>query len=64
MSLNLAVSHLCCRPLVDLIRSSRSMTVQLKAANALEALASNNPNSQGIFLELDAPKALIRLLKV
>ena len=52
------------RPLVDLIRTSRSTTVQVKAASALEALAKNNPNSQRIFLDLDAPKALIRLLKV
>ena len=51
-------------PLVDLIRTSRSTTVQVKAASALEALAKNNPSSQHIFLDLDAPKALIRLLKV
>ena len=49
---------------MDLIRASRSTTVQVKAASALEALAKNNPNSQAIFLDLDAPKALIRLLKV
>ena len=58
MSLN------CFRPLVDLIRSSRSTTVQVKAASAVEALATNNPYSQKRFLDLDAPKALIRLLKV
>ena len=54
------------RPLVDLIRSSRNTTVQLKAASAVEALANNNPDSQRVFLEsnLDAPKSLIRLLKV
>ncbi|KAK7484931.1 hypothetical protein BaRGS_00023851, partial [Batillaria attramentaria] len=51
------------KPLVDLIRASRSTTVQVKASSALEALAQNNPNSQRIFLDLDAPKALIRLLK-
>ena len=52
------------RPLVELIRSSRSTTVQVKAASALEALAMNNPQSQKVCLDLDAPKALIRLLKV
>lgn len=53
------------KPLVDLIRCSRSTTVQVKSASALEALAQDNPNAQHIFLqrELDAPKALIRLLK-
>ncbi|GFR60921.1 ankyrin and armadillo repeat-containing protein [Elysia marginata] len=51
------------KPLVELIRSSRSTTVQVKAASALEALAMNNPQSQKVFLDLDAPKALIRLLK-
>ena len=52
------------KPLVDLIRSSRSTTVQVKAASAVEALATNNAYSQKRFLDLDAPKALIRLLKV
>ncbi|KAH9489690.1 hypothetical protein Btru_037450 [Bulinus truncatus] len=51
------------KPLVELIRGSRSTTVQVKAASALEALASLNPTCQRKFLELDAPKALIRLLK-
>uniref|UniRef100_A0A2C9KYG2 Uncharacterized protein n=1 Tax=Biomphalaria glabrata TaxID=6526 RepID=A0A2C9KYG2_BIOGL len=50
-------------PLVELIKNSKSTTVQVKAASALEALASLNPASQKKFLELDAPKALIRLLK-
>lgn len=52
------------RPLVDLIKNSRSVTVQVKAANALEAIATNNFESQKCFLELDAPKALQLLLKV
>ncbi|XP_005090203.1 ankyrin and armadillo repeat-containing protein [Aplysia californica] len=51
------------KPLVELIRCSRSTTVQVKAASAVEALATNNAYSQKRFLELDAPKALIRLLK-
>ena len=40
------------------------MSVQVKAASALEALAEDNPASQKVFLDLDAPKALIKLLKV
>ncbi|CAG5120159.1 unnamed protein product, partial [Candidula unifasciata] len=51
------------KPLVDVLKSSRSVTTQVKAANALEALATNNIQCQNCFLDLDAPKALIRLLK-
>ena len=40
------------------------MTVQVKAASALEALSEHNPRSQAAFLDLEAPSALIRLLKV
>ena len=36
----------------------------MKAANALEAMATNNYKCQKAFLELDAPKVLIKLLKV
>lgn len=51
------------RPLVDLIKG-RNITVQVKAASALESLAENNPASQKAFLKLNTPEALIRLLKV
>ena len=37
------------------------MQVQVKASSALQALAENNAESQQAFLELDAPKVLIRL---
>lgn len=36
----------------------------MKAASALEALANDNADSQKAFLDLDAPKALIKLLKI
>jgi len=52
-----------CRPLVDLIKG-RNVRVQVKAANALEAMASNNQGCQKAFLDLDAPRVLIKLLKV
>jgi len=51
------------RPLVDLIKG-RNVRVQVKAANALEAMATNNVKCQKAFLELDAPKVLLKLLKV
>ncbi|ESP02231.1 hypothetical protein LOTGIDRAFT_224972 [Lottia gigantea] len=53
-----AIKHI-----VDRIKSSRNVTVQVKAASALEALAEKNPEIQIAFLDLDAPKALIKLLK-
>ena len=56
-------SHSFSRPIVQLIKG-RNVTVQVKAAAALEALADHNAASQKAFLELDAPKALMRLLKV
>lgn len=52
------------RPLVDLIKGLKNVTVQVKAANAIEALSENNPRSQKAFLDLDAPKALLKLFKV
>ena len=57
------VLPLTCRPIVNLIKGHH-LTVQVKAAEALEALADYNPGSQKAFLDLDAPKALMRLLKV
>uniref|UniRef100_A0A2C9LDX1 Uncharacterized protein n=1 Tax=Biomphalaria glabrata TaxID=6526 RepID=A0A2C9LDX1_BIOGL len=58
------------RPLVELISDTRRgdnrkglITVQVKAASAIEALASLNPASQKKFLELGAPNALMLLLK-
>ena len=48
------------RPIVGMIRG-RNMQVQVKASAALQALAENNAESQQAFLELDAPKVLIRL---
>ena len=48
------------RPIVGMIRG-RNMQVQVKASCALQALAENNAESQQAFLELDAPKVLIRL---
>lgn len=52
------------RALVDLIKGSRNITVQVKAASAIEYLAHKNINAQRVFLDLDAPKSLLRLLKV
>ncbi|WAQ94689.1 ANKAR-like protein [Mya arenaria] len=49
-------------PLVDLIKG-RNVRVQVKAANALEAMATNNQQCQKAFLDLDAPRVLIKLLK-
>ena len=49
-----------CRPIVNLIKG-RVVNVQVKAAAALEALSENNPASQKAFLDLDAPKAIMRL---
>jgi len=40
------------------------MTVQVKASSAIEALCTKNMENQQEFLRLDAPKYLIRLLKV
>ena len=54
---------ICFSPLVKLIKS-HNITVEVKAASALEALCNNNHNSQERFLELDAPKAVMKLLKV
>ncbi|OWF40013.1 ankyrin and armadillo repeat-containing protein-like isoform X3 [Mizuhopecten yessoensis] len=51
------------KPLVDLIKGLKNVTVQVKAANAIEALSENNPRSQKAFLDLDAPKALLKLFK-
>ena len=51
------------RPVVSLIKS-RNVKVQVKAAAALESLADFNAKSQKVFLDLDAPKHLMRLLKV
>lgn len=51
------------RPIVNLIKG-HNLTVQVKAAEALEALADFNAGSQKAFLDLDAPKALMRVLKV
>ena len=36
----------------------------MKASNALESMATDNYNCQKAFLELDAPRVLIKLLKV
>ena len=35
--------------------------IQVKAAAALDAVASNNQHSQKEFLDLDTPKSLLRL---
>ena len=51
------------RAVVNLVKG-KHRAVRVKAASALEALADNNHESQMKFLELDAPTALIRLLKV
>ena len=48
------------RPIVSMIRG-RNVQVQVKASLALRALAESNTESQQAFLELDAPKVLIRL---
>ena len=50
----------CSRPVVNLIKG-RVVNVQVKAAAALEALPQENPASQKAFLDLDAPKAIMRL---
>ena len=57
------MTFLTSRPLVDLIKG-KNVRVQVKAANALEAMATNNYRCQKAFLELDAPKVLLKLLKV
>ena len=53
------------RPIVKLVKC-HNIRVEVKAAMALEALAANNYSSQQVFLDdrLDAPKALMKLLKV
>ena len=48
---------------MKLLRGHKS-EVEVKAAGALESLADNNYLSQQAFLDLDAPEALMRLLKV
>ena len=50
-------------PLVKLIEA-RNNTVQLKAASAVEAMCADNPVNQQEFLDREAPRYLIRLLKV
>lgn len=40
------------------------MTVQVKASTAIESLATDNTENQAQFRELEAPKHLIKLLKV
>lgn len=40
------------------------MAIQIKAALAIECLAEGNEPVQAEFIELDATKALLRLLKV
>ena len=57
------VALLIGRPLVKQIRG-HEVQVQVQAAGALQALAQNNEANQLIFLKLDAPSALMRLLKV
>ncbi|XP_023930596.1 ankyrin and armadillo repeat-containing protein-like [Lingula anatina] len=52
------------RPLVNLIKGRGNITVQVKAAAAVEALAENNPPSQHAFLELECPKVLTKFFKV
>jgi len=52
-----------CRPLVSLIKG-HVVSVQIKAALAVEVLADHNENTQAAFLAQDTGKALIRLLKV
>jgi len=40
------------------------MTVQVKASSAIEALCTDNSVNQAAFLDYEAPRFLIRLLKV
>ena len=56
----MCVYYYAFRPIVSMIRG-RNVQVQVKASSALRALAENNTESQQAFLELDAPKVLIRL---
>ena len=51
------------KPLVKQLRNISSLC-QVKAASALEALAEDNPEAQGIIDQSEAAKPLIRLLKV
>lgn len=53
----------CCRPLLALIKG-HVVSIQIKAALAVEVLADHNESSQAAFLAQDAVNALIRLLKV
>lgn len=51
------------RLVADLLKS-RNMTVQVKAALALESLAINNLITQSAIIELEAVSDMIRLLEV
>ena len=50
-------------PICDLLKS-RNITVQLKASLAIEAMATNNQNTQDVILDLEVVSCLIRLLEV
>ncbi|XP_056008070.1 ankyrin and armadillo repeat-containing protein-like isoform X2 [Ostrea edulis] len=50
-------------PLVDIINGTTNETVRVKCANAIEALAQDNPACQQTFLRIKAPTALKKLLK-
>ena len=52
-----------CSALVRLLKGP-VVSVQIKAALAVEVLADHNENSQAAFLAQDTGSALIRLLKV
>ncbi|XP_061167170.1 ankyrin and armadillo repeat-containing protein-like [Saccostrea echinata] len=50
-------------PLVEIINGTTNETVRVKCANAIEALAQDNPACQQTFLRIKAPTALKKLLK-
>lgn len=50
-------------PLVQALRE-RKISVQVKAATALESIASHNPDGQQCFLGQSADNYLLQLLKV
>jgi len=57
------ITALCCRPLVGLIKG-QVISVQMKAALAVDAIADHNENCQAAFLAHNTGSALLRLLKV
>ena len=60
---DLVVAKGAVKPLVSLAKSTKTLC-QVKAASALESLATSNPEAQKEIDAADAQKPLIRLLKM